>query len=106
MLEVCRLLYLYSLEIGTYEICPSILVIEPGDGPILGVAIHDVDIGPACRDHIFSVAAGCRVPIKAGDSAATQAVGRSAPAIVVLQAAAEIVRSLIVLGDRVELLDW
>src|SRR5215469_4321341 len=57
------------------------------------------------RDGVFTVAAGHGVPVEAGDPAAAQVVGRSAPSVVILQTAAEVVGRLIVLGHGIELLD-
>src|SRR5205823_7425538 len=93
------------MQIGADKRRQSFLVVEPLDGPVLGVGVDDVSVRSARRDNIFSIAAGHRVPVETGDPATAETVGRSAPAIVVLESAAEIVGSLIILRDGIELLD-
>src|SRR5262249_43082980 len=78
--------------------------IQPLDGAVLRIYIDQVG-SVSGWDGVFSIASGDREPIGAADAAAAQAVRRTTPPVIVLQPAAEHVRSLIVSGHRVELLD-
>src|SRR5262249_15937978 len=93
------------MEIWTNGIREAILNIHPLDKTVLRVGVNQVDILTPSGNDILTIAANDSEPLKSGDSGAAQAVGGAAPSIVVLEAGAEVVRSLIVLSDRIELLN-
>src|SRR6185369_8728021 len=93
------------LQIWTDEVRHARIIAYALDRPVLRIGVNQVRSLAACRDNIFSVSAGYRVPLKTADAAAAQAVRWATPPVVVLQAAAEVVRRLIVISHGIKLLD-
>src|SRR5215471_18255180 len=93
------------MEIRANKTGQTTLDVYPLDGPVLRVDVDHVDILSSRRDGIFAIATSHGEPLVSGDSATAQTVGRAAPGIVVLKAAAKVVGSLIILSHGVELLD-
>ena len=57
---------LNTMQIGADKRRQSILVVEPLDGPVLGVGIDDVALASG-RHYVFAVATDHGEPVKAGD---------------------------------------
>src|SRR5689334_25352873 len=93
------------MEIWADGIRHSILHVDPLNKAVLRIGVNGMNIFSACWDNVFTVAAHHGEPVKAGNAAAAEAVGSSAPSVVVLQAAAKHVRCVVVFRNHVELLN-